>query len=352
MACPRHIVRPPTRGLLLAAAAAAVIGALGCSAPGPADTAASPPPTPAQQRAQAQRDARAQVHFNTALGLKRRGLDDSALAEFGMALEFNPRLTEAYMGMGDIYRGWGSLQLADQRYRQAVELEPDLFDARYYLALTRQLMGRFDEAVTAYQHALILRPNDLRTHLNLASAYLQDGQPEQALTHARRAIELDRSSQPAWINLAANYALLRRFDDAVNAYRTAAELGQMNDRVLLGLAEAHLQLGNFQRAANVLRALSQRVDDPAAQERLGYALFRLRRFEEALVAYNQALELAPEDPAALNGYGATLMTLYLQRGSREHALRDAALDSWRRSVRADPEQDQIIDLLSRYRRPS
>ena len=278
------------------------------------------------------------------------GKTDSALAAFGLALEENPRLTEAHMGMGQIYRERGDYEFAANAYERATVTDPQNFDAHYYLALMRQLMGQVQQAVRTYLQALVIDPDSFEANRDLASAYLQLGRASEAMPYARKATQLNPDSQAAWSNLAAAYSLLGQYEEAVDAYRQAAELGELADPVLLGLADAHIRLGNFARAINTLRSLIRTNPSSTAYERLGYAQFKLRRFEESLDSFQRSLELDPNDSAALNGVGVANMTLYIEGQRTNPYLRDQALDAWRRSVQVRPDQPRIVDLLARYGR--
>ncbi len=296
------------------------------------------------------REVRAARYIQEADQYLGQGMLDSALAAFGLALEENPELTQAHMGMGEIYRTRGDYSLASSAYERAASTDPTNFDAHYYLGLMRQLVGNIQAAIQAYLQALAINPNSVEANRDLAAAYLQAGQSGEALPYALKAIELDPDAQAAWCNLAATYSLLGRYEQAVDAYREAAELGDLADPVMLGLADAHLRLGNHQRAINVLRTLLRKAETATAHERLGYALFKLREFDEALVEYRRAAELDPRDTAALNGVGATLMTMYIQDNRDRSSLREEAITAWRRSVQLRPDQPRIVDLLARYGR--
>ncbi|MEM6334364.1 MAG: tetratricopeptide repeat protein [Planctomycetota bacterium] len=276
------------------------------------------------------------------------GLDDQALAAFNAVLRDNPSVTEAHLGVGDIYRKQNDFASAESAYEAATQTDPDNLDAHYYLGLMRQLLGRVNDAVTSYLRALLIDPDNFDVRRDLAAAYLQLGEPGQALEHAQRATQLNPDSQPAWTNLAAAHALLGQHDAAVDAYRQAAELGDLADQVLLGLADAHIKLGNFARAQNTLESLIRRSPSATAHERLGYTFFKTRNYSAALRSFRRALRLDPNDVAALKGEGVALMTLYVRGGRIDPRLRDAAIASWRKSIATRPSQSKIVDLLARY----
>lgn len=323
-----------------------IAGLSGCQT-GPADTAGgSATGDPALSAAL---DPVAREHMERAGMYLDRDLPDAALAAFGLALEENPEITEAHMGMGDIYRKHKNYPLAERAYQRAVNTDPDNFDANYFLALTKQLAGKVREAVEVYLRALTIEPESFDANRDLAAAYLQLGQPRQALPYARKATEVG-DSQAAWTNLAAVHSLLGNYELAVEAYREALEEGEAAEPVLLSLADANIKLGRHERALNVLQqVIARNRNNSTAYERMGYALFKMRRFDEALVRFREALSTNPADTAALNGVGVSLMTQYIQGGRNDPRLRDQALDAWRRSVQLRPDQPRIVDLLSRYR---
>ncbi|MEM6458273.1 MAG: tetratricopeptide repeat protein [Planctomycetota bacterium] len=283
--------------------------------------------------------------------LREAGQLDAALQQFNRALSDNPRSVDAVLGIGSVEHARLQYERARDTYRRAAGMDATRFEPRYYLGLMQQVLGETGEAIDEYRVALQLNPDDPATHRDLATAYLQVGRPDFALNHAERAVELTPGSQAAWCNLAATYSLLGRYEDALRGYRTATEIGELDAPVLLGLGDTHLKLENFPRAVNTLAELVRRFPGSVAHERLGYALFRTYAFERAQWHYRRALAYNPEEVTALNGLGATLVTEYMrQENRRRKAKLDEALDVWRRSLRMQPDQPRIADLLSRYGR--
>ncbi|MEM8737846.1 MAG: tetratricopeptide repeat protein [Planctomycetota bacterium] len=284
--------------------------------------------------------------------LKDAGQLDAALLEFNRALRDNPRSVDAVLGIGSVEHARSEYRDARDTYTRAVQLDGRRYDARYYLGLMQQVLGETGEAINQYRIALELNPDDPLAHRDLATAYLQVGRPNLALPHAEAAVRLAPVSQPAWCNLAATYSLLGRYNDALDSYRTATEIGELDVPVLLGLGDTHLKLSNYQRAVNTLAELVRRYPSAVAHERLGYALFRAYDFDSALRQYQRSLAYDADQPAALNGVGACLLTDYLQQTNlrRRQKLYDA-LDAWRRSLQLNPHQPQIVDLLARYDLP-
>jgi len=278
------------------------------------------------------------------------GLTDSALASFGMAIENNDRVTKAWMGMGEIYRQRDDYRKAARRYERVTELEPNNARARYYFGRMQQMLGDVQESVEAYLQTLTLSPEDGPANRALAAAYLQLDQPGQALPYAEAATELQPEQQQAWATLASAYSRTDRYEHAVDAYRRALDAGEPTGSLLLGLSKAHLALDNRGRAVNTLKSLIRRSPSTEAHERLGYAYFKARRFEQALAQFNSALDYDANNTAALNGKGVSLMTLFIEGGRENTSQRRRALQAWRKSLTIDSNQPRIVDYLSKYSR--
>ena len=289
-------------------------------------------------------------HIDQAHHYLEEGLTDSALAAFGLAIEENPKVTEAHLGMGHIYRQRGRYARATRSYELATALDPNSFDAHYFLGLTHQLTGQLTDAVTMFLRSLVIDPGRHEANYRLGSVYLQLGQPAEALPYAAQATRLDGQSQAAWANLGAAYSLLGQYEQAVEAYRQANELGEPEEPILASLADAQIKLGRYPLAISVLQRLIREGGDSIAHERLGYCHFKQRRYEQARASYQAALDIDPDDTASLNGLGASLMTLYIQDHHRDRVVYERALRSWRRSVQLRNDQPRIIDLIARYQR--
>lgn len=317
---------------------------VGCKA-GPGSTAQQPDPTP-----QVSEEAQAKAIELTEKGteLKSEGFTAQALNAFTAAIEENPQLTEAHLGIGSIFRERGLYDKADTAYRKAVVSDPNNFDARYLLGLTNQLKGDLKRAISSYKRALMIDKDSYEANRDMGSAILQSGRPGDAIAFAKRAVEINPDSQAGWANLAAAYSLTGDFKNAVQAYRQTLELGDAEIPVLLGLADAHIRLGNFQRAENVLHAIEREGGDPIARERMGLVLFKQSKFEQAAESYRSVLSDDPRDTASINGLGISLMAMYLRDGEEDDNLRVEALSLWRASLALRPEQRNLIDLISRY----
>lgn len=289
-------------------------------------------------------------HISTAEEAIRSGDKERALIEFQRAIEINPNLTTAYIGMADIYRMDRDYAKAELRYAQAARVEPGNFDAQFYHGLMLHLLERVTDAIQSYLRALAIKPDDFRTNLNIATAYFQLEENTQALPYARKAVELNGEDGSARLNLGVIYAALDRHTDAVKEYQQAAELMPLNGELLLNLAESLAALGRFTEMANALEEAAKVDPSAAVFERLGFARFRLKDYAAAKDNFQRAIEFDGDYFPALNGIGVCLLNDWIGGNRQDQSAKDRGLSHLRRSLQIEPEQPQIREIVTRYGR--
>jgi len=308
----------------------------------------APQPTGPPRLTTRQVEARGVERVETAEQLRDEGRLDDALTWFALAIEDNPTLTTAYIGMGQVYQERGNHYEAERRFRVAAQQEPRNFEAQYGHGLALQMLNRLTDAISAYLRALSIAPSDFNANMNLATAYLQLSEPRQALPYARRAVELNGDDGNARVNLGSVYAALDWHNEAVRQYQSAAELMDLSPPLLLNLATSLGKGERYIEMSNTLERLVEIEPSAAAWERLGFARFRLRRYESALEAFGESTAIDPDHYPALNGIGVCLLNKYLLSQRTDTQSRRDAVAAFRRSLRVNRSQPKIIDLLSRY----
>ena len=209
--------------------------------------------------------------------------------------------------------------------------------------------GRVKDAIAAYLKALEIQPNNFDANLNIATAYLELEEPGSALPYAQRAVQLNPKSGPAHANLGSVYSSLQRYQDAVNEYRQALEQVELSPPILLNLANA---LGKIQRYDEMINTLNQVIKiqpSAAAYERMGYAEFKLYKYDEALKCFRTSVEIDPNYAPGHTGIGICLLNEYVFGKQTNDALRVEALSHLRTSVQLDPRQPYVIELINKYR---
>ena len=276
------------------------------------------------------------------------GNNAAALEEFAKAIAINPTLTDAHMGMGDIYRTEGDYSQAEKSYARAAELAPKNFDAQYYHGLMLHLLDRVTDAVGAYLKALSINPQDFQTNLNLSVAYYQLGESNQAYTFGERAVKLDPKNGPARVNLAAVYADLGRHEEAATEFQQSFELVESTPRILLAYAECLKNLNRYGEMRSTLEQLVKNQPSAAAWERLGYAQFKLSEFSKAEESFDQSLKLDANYFPALNGLGVCELNRYAWSNNADNEAKVRGLNALKKSLMINRNQPSIEALIGRF----
>ena len=123
------------------------------------------------------------IHFELAEAL--HGSDsqaDRAQAEheYTIALEKNPRETQAAVRLGDLHAGRGDLDSAASFYQRALSQQPNNAEAALGLARVYSERNENEKALPLLQQVLTEDPTNLLAHFRLSSLYRKMHRPEDA----------------------------------------------------------------------------------------------------------------------------------------------------------------------------
>ena len=155
----------------------------------------------------------------------KEGLDEGERL-FRKALEIDPELARAYVGLAYIYEyridlGLGT-SVADNltklmdAARNAVRLDPNDGETQLVLGDAFAYQGMADQALEQYAKAEALAPNNADLLILIAWHLPQLGQPDRAVELTEKALKLN-PNYPYWYNQALRYAYFfgRQFDKSV-----------------------------------------------------------------------------------------------------------------------------------------
>lgn len=272
----------------------------------------------------------------------------TALTLFRELLSENALLTDAYMGIGEVYRVQGDYEQAEPAYARAARLEPRNFDAQYFHGVVLQALDRLVDAIKAYHRALTIRPDDFNANANMATVYMRINQPNSAMIFAEKAVELRPDDGAARVNLGTAYAKVGRYNEAIVQYETAMELLDPTPELMLSLVNAYGEERRYQEAVNAASVLVRIAPSANAYERLGWGYFRLGQYADSIAAYREAVRLDDTHWPALNGVGVNAINAWLLSNRTDLAAAEEARAVFRRSLQANPNQPKVVQLLTTY----
>lgn len=274
---------------------------------------------------------------------------DTALALFRDVLADNPTVQDAYLGVGDVYMAREDYTSAEPAYRRAVRLDPRNVLAQFSHGKCLQVLGRYVEAIRAYLRALDLDTDAPEVNLNIATCYLQIDEPNSARPYAEAAVERMPENGAARVNLGAVYERTGENAKAIDEYVIALELLDNTPPVMINLINVLARERRYQEAVNTALTLVRVEPTANAYERLGWAYFRLNRYEKSLEAYTSATELDPKHWPSWNGIGVNALNTYLLSEKSDLSAKRQAGQAFRRSLQINPDQTRVIELVLNYK---
>ena len=166
------------------------------------------------------------VAFNQARMAQITGEGDP-IFYFKRALELDPNLAVAYVGMATAYENAGQVSLAAQNYTKAYELrdrvspqEKLYIEGHYYESVT----GELEKAVQIYTEWSQNYPGNFKPHINLSNVYSLMGQYDKAVAEALETLRLSPNNVLAYTDLVTDYNSLNRVDQAKSYFEKAKVL--------------------------------------------------------------------------------------------------------------------------------
>lgn len=231
--------------------------------------------------------------------------------------------------------GAGSQQAVNQRhqaeklaragdYHSAIRvlfhvLAVDPWDAVKYceIEVMFHAMGAPAKAIKAYRRSLALSPNDSECHYRLGMAYLLGDDPCPAAIALARAITLKPDCSEAYDQLALIYRTYGYHDSAIEVLTRRLEICDDQISSVYGaLACSLMYRERYEEAIEAYRQAAELAPDNADwRYDEGEALLKAGRYKEAISAYLKARELALSNANPLIGIACA----YDQMGEREQS---------------------------------
>jgi len=141
-----------------------------------------------------------------------------------------PYFARQYLYWGHCCSHQGKYQEAISKYRQAIALAPDLYEAYIGWGTCLSNMGRYDEAIEKYKEAIELHPSSPFAALNWILALLLQNKEEEAITLAKEQFEKTKYRTLDLCTMRYKNEILK-IEDRMPEVTDVNEMKRLNERV-------------------------------------------------------------------------------------------------------------------------
>ena len=252
-----------------------------------------------------------EILLNLASALNRGGGETFVRLYLQYALALDPGSDLVLVELAAVAEQQQDAERAIALYRQIPEDSPVKRLAELQLGLNLADLDRRDEAIPHLKALLDDNPEDMRAYLALGGVYSADEDFRAAAEVYDRAVaQIESSSKfmpagpgrnPNWniyYQRGIAYERLKEWPKAEPNFRKALELYPDQPQVLNYLGYSWVDMNmNLEEGLDMIRkAVELRPSDGYIIDSLGWAYYRLGRFEEAVAELERAVSLKPDDP--------------------------------------------------------
>ena len=273
------------------------------------------------------------------------GKPDTAMETYRKIVDLGgEEASRGYQDLIDVYRDQKQWSDADRIAREAVQKLPKDKNLKMALALQLADDGKTDEAVQIAKAQLKNSPEDRDTYIQLSQIYARVKrwkESEDALAQAEKIAVKPEEKEYIQFVLGSVYERQKKYEQAEQAFRQVLQSDPNNTQTLnyLGymLADRNTHL---EEALNLIKhAVQLDPQNGAYLDSLGWAYFRMGKYDEAEENLRRAADKTPNDATVQDHLGE----LYAKTGKLKLAAVhwERALNEWSKSVPADVDQQDV-----------
>lgn len=287
------------------------------------------------------RQGSAEILLNVATAINRPGSGPFALYYLQLADSLRKNDDSTMVQIAAFYESLGKSEKAIGFYNRVPDGSPLKRVAETQLGLNLADLEKYDESEEHLVALIEEDPTDTRAILSLAGVYSTQKDYEKLAELMDRAVEeFPNPTREHW-NLfyqrGIAYERIKQWEKAEPNFLKALELYPAQPQVLNYLGYTWVDMNiKLEEGLDLIReAVALRPRDGYIVDSLGWAYYRLGRFEEAVVELERAVSLKPDDPIINDHLGDA----YWRAGRQLEAT-----FQWRHAKDMEPEPDVLEQI--------
>ncbi|MFN3764343.1 MAG: tetratricopeptide repeat protein [Aliihoeflea sp.] len=287
-----------------------------------------------------------EILLNLSTALNRGGGEAFVRLYLNYALALQPTSDAVLLQLGGIAEMQRKAEEAIEIYGRIAEDSPIRQVSELQVGLNLADLDRHEEAVEHLEPLLEAAPDDRRAYLALGGVYASQQKFAEAAEVYDRAVARIETPEAADWNLyyqrGIAYERIKQWDKAEPNFNQALELYPDHPQVMnyLGYSWVDMNMNLEEGLALIQKAVDLRPSDGHIVDSLGWAYYRLGRFEEAVTELERAVSLMPSD-AILNDH---LGDAYWKVGRRLEAT-----FQWSHARDLEPEENLLEEINRKLR---
>ncbi len=245
--------------------------------------------------------------------------------EFNQAIGLQPELALFHSNLGYFYDAQGEHDRAKEKFEAALDADPDYGHAHSGLGWNLYYLNDYQGAINEFDEALKYDPLDYDAYIGKSYAF-QAKDPadyDQAIATLQKATTLAPKRPSIFTELGWAFrskantqeygsdAQKQAYADAEQQFREALNLNDRYTDALTGLGWILQDRGSilednklFEESVEVLKkTIEIKENQPYAHNALGWSLYNLEQYDEALESFTRAIELSAGYADAYYGLG-------------------------------------------------
>lgn len=274
--------------------------------------------------------------FQTIASFAQRQSQLMALRYHRLALMLDPGLDLSWLGVGAILQDRQQFGQSSAALQQVAATSPFRFEAQLEVVANLQADKRDDEAVKAAEALAKAHPDRFEPYMQIGTIERMRERWDDAVDAydlaVRRVPAPDQRHWRLFYFRGIAHERNKDWDEAEADFKRALELEPEQPYVLNYLAYSWVERGIHiaEAKAMIKRAVAREYDNGAIVDSLGWVLYRIGEYEEAVKELERAIQLEPGDPTINDHLGDA----YWMVGRRIEAE-----FQWKRALNLDPEPE-------------
>jgi tetratricopeptide (TPR) repeat protein len=281
-----------------------------------------------------------------AQGLYEEGKYDDAISYLRALLEREPKNPVYWSQLGSAYAQMNKFKNSVYAYKQAIKYDPKNVKAMYNLSIVYSENGSHKEAQKMAQRALKLNPKNPLVQASLGNTLIDVGKYDKAKKVYEQIVEAKPDFDVGHFNLGVINTQERNLDAAQKNYQEVLKINPADAEAKENLAAIHIFKNDYEEAVDyLLEVVNSSPEDDITLENayynLGVAYLRLKKYQQALDAFEAAINIEPWDMAAY--VNAAIL-------SEELGQKDKAIKYWQKYDRLLPVNRRKKEIQERLKK--